>query len=448
VSIILTTEFARSCRFADPVVAGAAQVALASRSQEPQVLEALAANPDLHPDAARALIARKLPARIACQLAARSASDGGLQAAVLQHERRDPVLAALVENIDDADVAAQVLGKGPRTRTAISANRRLPLDLRVNAARGGSELWARLRVAAECTDEVISDDELWSWLTEEADWPRRRSPRDDVAYILWLRPALLDRIDADSPVPLVISAAGSVRLDNPERFRRVRDAAISHAVTNHTEQPWALLALIANPRVDPSAVQPALPQLSTVRYFTDQQISYRVGRPAVVGSFVDAPETSLRWLTVRAFPSEYHNGRPGEALALLGHPKLNEHRRDLSDDLNVLRVKHPAWGQQFIDALLTVEPLHAADGRPSPGETEETDHREITRSAESDPSELGERLQTKLYLAGFREVAALCQYGTDQLGPDRSRWETLWSILPDIDHDLKVGELVELAARL
>lgn len=141
-SIILTTEFARSCRFADPVVAGAAQVALANRTSDQHVLEALAANVNLHPDAARALIARKLPARVACDLVARVASDIGLRTAVLQHERRDPVLAALVENCDDADFAALVLGKGPRTRTAISANRRLPLDLRVNAARAGSELWA------------------------------------------------------------------------------------------------------------------------------------------------------------------------------------------------------------------------------------------------------------------------------------------------------------------
>jgi hypothetical protein len=45
-------------------------------------------------------------------------------------------------------------------------------------------------------------------------------------------------------------------------------------------------------------------------------------------------------------------------------------------------------------------------------------------------------------------VSALCRYGTDQLGADRSRWETLWSILPDLDHDLRVGELIDLAARL
>jgi hypothetical protein len=443
-SIILTTEFARSCRFADPVVAGAAQVALANRTSDQHVLEALAANVNLHPDAARALIARKLPAKVACDLVARVASDIGLRSAVLQHERRDPVLAALVENCDDADFAALVLGKGPRTRTAISANRRLPLDLRVNAARAGSELWARLRVAADCTDEVISDDEIWSWLTDETVWPRRRSPRDDVSHILWIRPALLDRIAGDNPPQLVTSAAGSVYLDDSERFSRVLAAARHHAISPNGDQPWALLALIANPRVDTSSLQHLLPELKNSRHLADQQMEYRSGRPAVKGPFHEVPGSSLRWLTSRAFPGQYHDGRPAEALSLLGHPDLAEHRHNLLEDLLHLRTHHPAWKSELDDALCVLDPSRLVTDYIAHDEVHHPEFAVDDISAEL----MTERLQTRLYLAGHLDVAAFCQYGTDQLGADRPRWETFWSILPDLDHDLRVGEVVDLAAHL
>lgn len=440
-SIYFTAEFARSARFADPAVAGAAQVALATSVQSTDVLAALAANPELHPDAIRALIARRLAAPVARTLVERTACDLGLQAMVLHHERRDGVLAVLASTITDPDLAAQLLGKGPQTRTALALNQSLPLDVRIVAARQGANLSARLRLAADCTEEVIGDDELWTWLTASDQWPRRQSPRDDVGHILWLRPQLLDRIDDTTPAPLITAAAGSPALLDSSRRNRVLAAAVRQASPSIEDKPWALLALTANPFVEPQEVLDAVSDDLT-RLHVSMQCRYRHNRPAQQRALRHAADEHLRWLTNRAFPGEYSNGRPAEALELLHHPQFHTIREDLATDLRTMLRHHKAWESELLEALNTVQPDQALSAACSSGD----------ETGDSQPllseHELEERLGRSLQYAGYREVVALCQYGTTHLGTDRTRWETLWSLLPDLDPSTKVVDLVAMAAHL
>jgi hypothetical protein len=447
-SMYFTTEFARSARFADPAVAGSAQQALAARTNDPQVFEGFALNNHLHPDAARVLISRRLPARVARLLALHVVRDNCLATALLAHERRDGVLAVLAAGTDDADIAALLVARGPACRTAIAGNPALPIDLRINAARNGAELWARLRVAGECTDDVLADDEIWSWMTSIESWPRRMSPRDDVSHILWLRPSLLERIDRDSPGPLVTAAAGSIRLHGEILQQRILDAASAHAVAKPQDKPWALLALVANPCVDPVKVLEHARNLPDLSYHVSQQAGYRNNRPAQRTTLDNAPADCLRWLSNRAFPGEYSTGRPGEVLELLNHPDISSHRRDVTDDLRQMLVTHPAWVRELRDALTRLDAGKSSAACP----VEHNDLPELHGSPEEvtalDPDELITVLAKPIYLCGYREVLAVCQYGSERIGEDISRWETLWSLLPEIDSATALGELVDLAARL
>jgi hypothetical protein len=447
-SMYFTTEFARSARFADPAVAGSAQQALAARTNDPQVFEGLALNNHLHPDAARVLFSRRLPARTARLLAVHALRDHCLATALLANERRDGVLAVLAARTDDADIAALLLSRGPACRTAIAGNPALPIDLRINAAREGAELWARLRVAGECTDEVLGDDEIWSWMTGIESWPRRMSPRDDVSHILWLRPSLLERIDGDCPGPLLTAAAGSTRLHGETLQQRILEAATAQAVAAPQDKPWALLALVANPCVDPGMVLAHTRTCSDISYHVSHQAGYRNNRPAQHTTLDKAPADVLRWLTNRAFPGEYSTGRPAEVLELLNHPDIGAHRRDITDDLRQMLVTHPAWVRELREALnrldagiCSAEPVVEEPDLDDPSNTPD----EITLL---ERDELTTVLARPLYLCGYREVLAVCQYATERIGSDVSRWETLWSLMPEIDTDTAIGELVDLAARL
>jgi len=408
---------------------------------------------------------KPLPAiTLATALCARPLSRPQRELVITKEHRTGPLTTLIHHNQLDPDEQLALAGnKGFHAAQAISVSEKAwatPEAKQAYAIKFKGQVllnWLAESTVAECTDQeaiaLIEDFANWGPMDDTAAAGAQRAPA--LTRLFHRRPAVLAAQSVTTVPPLATSAAGCRFFTDRTAQDQIANLGGGSASVN--QYLYALLALIANPVVDPEVVKQLKARLTESR-FTDNPIAcdtlslairnrtnkhnFMVTEPYQV---VSDPAT-LEWLVRRAKVSLDGRTRAFDLLALAQNPNLSDDQvravatsleayrtiRDLSDNErqcghHSLRNGYPHLASELYP---TREPSHQASHQGTLSHRPTTSVDPSKYMISSSPTE--------------DAIKALAEYAAAKLGSDTNAWMVLFSLSEDFTGTF--AELVQVSA--